>query len=62
MSALRVNPFEYFTDTNGDPLDDGYIYVGVANLDPETNPISVFYDSALTIPVAQPIRTVAGAF
>ena len=60
MSTLKVNPFEYFTDTNGDPLDAGYIYVGGVNLDPETNPIGVYYDAALTIPVPQPIRTVNG--
>ncbi|HLF67204.1 MAG TPA: hypothetical protein VI522_06250, partial [Gammaproteobacteria bacterium] len=60
MSTLKVNPFEYFTDTNGDPLDAGYIYVGGVNLDPETNPIGVYYDAALTIPVSQPIRTVNG--
>lgn len=60
MSTLKINPFEYFTDTNGDPLDAGYIYVGGVNLDPETNPIGVYYDAALTIPVSQPIRTVNG--
>lgn len=60
MSTLKINPFEYFTDANGDPLDAGYIYVGGVNLDPETNPISVYYDAALTRPVAQPIRTVNG--
>jgi hypothetical protein len=60
MSTLQINPFEFMTDINGDPLDAGYIYIGVENLDPETNPISVYYDSAMTIPVSQPIRTVAG--
>jgi hypothetical protein len=60
MSALKINPFEYFTDSDGAPLDAGLIYIGVANLDPETNPISVYYDAALTIPVSQPIRTVNG--
>lgn len=60
MSTLKINPFEYFTDTNGDPLDAGYVYIGVEDLDPETNPISVYYDAALTIPVVQPIRTVNG--
>jgi len=60
MSVLQINPFEYFTDSDGEPLDAGYIYIGVANLDPQTNPIDVFYDEALTIPVVQPIRTVNG--
>ncbi len=53
-------PFQFFTDANGDPLEAGYIYIGTINLNPETNPISVFWDQALTIPAAQPIRTLSG--
>ena len=53
-------PYPIFTDKNGDPLDAGYLYFGTANLNPETNPIQVYYDSALTQPAAQPIRTSNG--
>ena len=53
-------PYPIFTDKNGDPLDAGYLYFGVANLNPETNPIQVYYDSALTQPAAQPLRTSNG--
>ena len=53
-------PYPIFTDKNGDPLDAGYLYFGVADLNPETNPIQVYYDSALTQPAAQPIRTING--
>jgi len=53
-------PYPIFTDKNGDPLDAGYLYFGTANLNPETNPIQVYYDSALTQPAAQPIRTING--
>lgn len=60
MSLAQINPFDFFSDTNGDPLDQGYIYVGVANLDPVTNPVSIYYDAAMTIPAPQPLRTVAG--
>ncbi len=61
MSAVTVTtPFPIFTDLDGDPLDDGYVYVGVEYLNPETNPITVYWDSALTIPAAQPIRTIGG--
>lgn len=61
MSALSVeSPFPTFADADGQPLDDGYINVGVANLNPITNPIAAFFDSALTIPAAQPIRTSGG--
>lgn len=53
-------PFPLFYDTDGTPLEGGQIYVGVANLDPRTNPVSLFIDEALTIPLGQPVRTVAG--
>lgn len=61
MPALSLDsPFPIFTDIDGDPLHDGYIYVGTAGLNPETNPISVYWDAALSIPAAQPIRTLGG--
>lgn len=53
-------PYQYFTDLEGDPLDDGKIYIGVENLNPETNPIQVWADLAGTIPLAQPLRTSLG--
>lgn len=56
----RLNPFESFTDTNGDPLDGGYVYIGTANQNPKTSPITVYFDSAMTIPAPQPLRTTAG--
>jgi hypothetical protein len=41
-------------------LENGYIWIGTANLDPQGNPISVYWDAALTIPAGQPIRTLNG--
>jgi hypothetical protein len=61
MPALSIQPaFPIFTDTDGQPLENGYIWIGAANLDPQGNPIAVFYDAALTIPAVQPIRTLGG--
>lgn len=61
MSALSIQPtFPTFADVNGQPLDNGYIWLGTASLDPQTNPISVYWDAALTMPAPQPIRTLAG--
>lgn len=54
------SPFPQFFDTAGDPLDSGYIYVGVANQNPEIMPLQVFWDDALTIPAVQPVRTSNG--
>ena len=61
MSALSINPpYPVFTDTEGQPLEDGYIWIGTANLNPLTNPIVVYWDAALTLPAGQPIRTING--
>ena len=53
-------PYPIFTDKNGDPLDAGYLYFGEPSLNPETNPIQVYYDRGFTQPVAQPVRTSNG--
>lgn len=61
MSALSIQPtYPIFTDIDGQPLESGYVWVGVANLDPEVNPINVYWDAGLTIQAAQPVRTLAG--
>lgn len=61
MPALSVSvPFPVFQDRDGQPLDNGYVYIGVANLDAQTNPVQVYFDEALTIPAAQPLRTING--
>jgi hypothetical protein len=60
MSSSIVSPFPFFTDTTGSALEGGYIYLGQSNLNPETAPVNVFWDAALTIPAGQPIRTVGG--
>jgi hypothetical protein len=60
MSLQIASPFQQFFDRDGSPLDNGFIYVGTANLNPETNPLTVYFDDALTIPAAQPLRTSNG--
>jgi len=61
MSALSVNPpFPIFLDIDGQPLDAGYIYLGVANQATEANPIQAYWDAALTVAATQPIVTKAG--
>jgi len=60
MSYIIESPFPSFNDTDGSPLNNGYVYVGSANLNPVTDPIPVYWDEALTQPAAQPIRTING--
>ena len=61
MSALSINPpYPAFAGADGLPLENGYIWIGVVNLNPVVNPIAVYWDAALTIPAVQPIRTLNG--
>jgi hypothetical protein len=61
MTALSVQPpFPIITGLDGQPLEDGYIWIGVANLSPIPNPIAVYWDAGLTIPAPLPIRTQGG--
>jgi hypothetical protein len=61
MAALSIQvPYPVFYDRDGQPLDNGNIYIGVANLDPVTNPLQVYYDEALTITASQPLVTSGG--
>ncbi|MBT8342942.1 MAG: hypothetical protein KJP07_23280 [Desulfatitalea sp.] len=53
-------PYEIFNDIDGTPLENGYIYIGVANQNPITNPITVHWDNAGLYPASQPIRTLNG--
>lgn len=61
MSALSIQPpYPAFAGADGQPLENGYIWVGTVNLNPQVNQIAVYWDSALTISAAQPIRTLNG--
>ena len=59
MPNLVQNAYPIFTDVDGEPLENGYIFIGQPGLDPETNPLAVFWDSALTNPATN-IRTKGG--
>ena len=53
-------PFPVFQDRDGQPLENGYIWLGVPNLNPQVNPVIAYFDSALTIVAPQPLRTLNG--
>lgn len=61
MTANSVLPsFPTFKDVDGLPLEGGFIYIGLPNLNPEVAPKQAYFDKELTIPAAQPIRTIGG--
>lgn len=53
-------PFPQFFDLDGTPLDGGLLYFGPENLNPETNPSTVYWDAAGATPAAQPVKTTSG--
>lgn len=55
--AQVLPPFPIFTDVDGDPLDDGLIYVGQDLQTPGSSVPSLFWDRELTIPATSPIST-----
>ena len=54
------NPQPVFLDARGALSDGGFVYIGAANADPETSPINVYWNQALTVLAGQPLRTVGG--
>lgn len=61
MSTIEVQPpYPAFAGADGLPLENGYIWIGTVNLNPQVNPIAVYWDAAQTIPAALPIRTLNG--
>ncbi|WP_167313413.1 phage tailspike protein [Ralstonia insidiosa] len=57
---MVLNPIAFFTDLLGKPLQGGSVYIGAANTNPLTNPLTVYQDAAMTIPMAQPLKTANG--
>lgn len=55
-----IAPLPIYLDLDGDALDDGSVYYGVANANPVTSPVPVFWDLAGTQPAAQPIKVLSG--
>lgn len=57
MSNILTPPYPIFSDIDGSPLNEGFIYIGTAGLDPKENPIAIYWDKDKSQPAAQPLRT-----
>lgn len=55
-----VNPLNQFFALDGSPLNNGKLYFGDINTDPEQNPVQMYWDAAGLVPALQPIRTTSG--
>jgi hypothetical protein len=60
MTQRIGNPFPMFFDRYGRPLTGGKLYIGTGGDDPQSNPIDVFFDDALTVSAVQPINVIGG--
>lgn len=54
------SPFKTYTGLDGKPLANGYVYIGTANQNPVTSPVTVYWDAAGTQPALQPLRVTNG--
>lgn len=54
------NPFDTYIDLEGLTLNGGHVYIGIAGMDPQTNPQATYWDAASTIPATQPLDTLGG--
>lgn len=60
MTLAVGNPFPLFFDRFGRPLTGGKVYIGTAGEDPETHPLTLYLDQALTVELVQPVNTIGG--
>jgi hypothetical protein len=56
-NILIQSPFEYLTDRSGDPLSNGFVYIGEPDKDPEEFPLPVFFDATGIVSAPAPLRT-----
>ena len=55
-----ISPFPLYFDNNGRPLDGGSLHFGKPGANPETDPVTMYWDRAGTQPAAQPVRVKNG--
>jgi hypothetical protein len=57
---LVKNPVAQFFTLDGDPLDNGRVYIGAPGVNPQTNPVNTYWDKDGTIPAPQPVSVSRG--
>lgn len=53
-------PFPQFFDHDGSPLDNGYVYIGLPDQNPETAAQATYWDVSGSEPATMPLRTLNG--
>ncbi|MCP5015633.1 MAG: hypothetical protein GY938_10210, partial [Ketobacter sp.] len=58
MSSVRNENTQFIDPDTSEPINNGYIYIGLQSLDPILNPKTIYPDRALAgIPLGNPQRT-----
>ena len=60
MTQRIGNPFPFFADKSGLPLDGGAIYIGAQGADPELTPLAVYLDPEFVVEAPQPLQVIGG--
>jgi hypothetical protein len=62
MPVTVIPPFPIFFDSDGESLELGSIFIGIAGQNPliSSNQLAAYSDLALAVPIAQPVRTSGG--
>jgi hypothetical protein len=55
--SIVLRQKDQILDDAGDPIVNGYFYVGEQGQDPKTNPINIYADDEYTVALANPQRT-----
>jgi hypothetical protein len=55
--SIALRQTDQFIGADGKPIVNGYVYIGSYNQDPVANPLSLFSDAGLAVPIANPQRT-----
>jgi hypothetical protein len=55
-----ISPFIPYLDLMGKTLNGGQVFIGVAGMDPQTNPQAVYWDETLSTGASQPIAILGG--
>jgi hypothetical protein len=62
MATTIRPPYPLFFEEDGRPVEGGHVYIGVSGLNPISNPLTCYYDQAMTIPAAAKDIRISGGY
>lgn len=62
MATTIRAPYPMFFEEDGRPVEGGHVYIGISGLNPISNPLTCYYDEAMTIPAAAKDIRISGGY